>query len=68
MKALKNMNDTEIKVNGINALNKTLGPSGAFKFLTLLNRDITDSVKISRELYKNQSIDAIFTRAKKSWK
>jgi len=64
----KIMDEAEIKLKGIEALNKTLGPSTALRFLTLLHRDSTDYVKISRRLYKGQTIDKIFERAKKHWK
>ncbi len=58
-------NDSEIKIKGIEALNESLGPSGALRFLTLLHRDATDYVDISRRIYENQSIDEIFDRARK---
>jgi hypothetical protein len=64
----KTMNDTEIKFKGIETLNKTLGPSAALRFLTLLHREPTDYVEISKRLYEGQKIDDIFTRAKKHWK
>lgn len=44
----KTMDDTEIKFKGIEALNKILGPTAALRFLTLLHREPTDYVKISR--------------------
>ena len=47
----KALNDTEIKFKGIEALNKTLGPSSALRFLTILHRESTDYVEISRRLY-----------------
>ncbi|MGO9014347.1 MAG: hypothetical protein ACLQF0_05140 [Dissulfurispiraceae bacterium] len=59
------MNDTEIKLKGIDALNKTLGASAALRFLNLLHREPTDYVEISRRLYEGQTIDEIFKRAKK---
>jgi hypothetical protein len=31
------MDDTEIRVSGIDALNKVLGPTAAFRFLTLFS-------------------------------
>lgn len=62
------MNDTEIKVKGIDALNKILGPSAALKFLTFLHREPTDYVEISRRLYEKQTIDEIFERAQKRHK
>jgi hypothetical protein len=55
--------DTEIRFKGIEALNKALGPSAALRFLTLLHRDRTDYVEISRRLYQDQSVDEIFERA-----
>ncbi len=64
----KTMDDAEIKFKGIEALNKTLGPTAALRFLTLLHREPTDYVEISRRLYKGQSIDEIFERAKKHYK
>lgn len=62
------MDDAEIKFKGIEVLNKTLGPTGALRFLTLLHREPTDYVEISRRLYEGQTIDAIFERARKQWK
>ena len=64
----KTMDDTEIKFKGIEALNKTLGPAAALKFLTRFHREPTDYVEISKRLYGKQSIDEIFKRAKKHWK
>jgi len=68
MKKAKIMDDTEIRLSGIDALNKVLGPAGALRFLTLLHREPTDYVEISRRLYEGQTIDEIFDRAKKQWK
>lgn len=64
----KTMNDAEIKFKGIEALNKTLGPATALRILTMLHREPTDYVEISRKLYKEQTIKEIFNRAKKQWK
>lgn len=62
------MDDTEIKIRGIEVLNKTLGPTAALRFLTLFYREPTDYAEISRRLYEGQTIDEIFKRAKKHWK
>ena len=59
------LNDTEIKLRGIDALNKTLGASAALRFLNLLHREPTDYVEIPRRLYEGQTIDEIFKRAEK---
>ena len=64
----KIMDDTEIKFKGIEVLNKSLGTTAALRFLTLLHREPTDYVEISRRLYKGQTIDEIFERARKQWK
>ena len=62
------MDDVEIKISGIEALNKALGPSAALRFLTLIRREPTDYVEISRRLYNGQTAEGIFERAKKNWK
>jgi hypothetical protein len=64
----KNMDDAEIKLKGIEALNETLGPAAALKFLTMLHRERTDYAEISKKLYEGQTIKEIFKRAKKQWK
>ena len=61
------MDDAEIKVSGIEALNEALGTAGALRFLSLMRRDATDYVEISRRLYEGQTIEEIFDRAKKQW-
>lgn len=64
----KVMDDAEIKFKGIEALNKTLGPAAALRFLTMLHREPTDYVEISRKLYEEQTTEEIFKRTKKQWK
>lgn len=67
MKA-KAMSDAEIKVKGIEVLNKNLGHSAALRFLSLLHKEPTDYVKISKRIYKNQTISEIFDRARQHGK
>ncbi len=64
MDKMRTMDDTEVRISGIEVLNKTLGPTAAFRFLTLLHREPTDYVEISRRLYEGQTIDEIFERAR----
>ena len=59
--------ENEIKLSGIKALNKSLGPADALKFLTYMHREPTDYIKVSHDLYKGQSIDQIFQRAQNNW-
>ena len=59
--------DNELRVSGIEALNKALGVSGALRFLTLLHKEPTDYVDVSRRVYAGQSVDEIFDRAKDTW-
>jgi len=68
MEKARTMDDTEIRISGIEALNKALGPAAALRFLTLLHRESTDYVEISRRLYKGQTIEEIFERARGHWK
>ena len=68
MEKARTMDDTEIRISGIEALNKALGPAAALRFLTLLHRESTDYVEISRRLYEGQTIEGIFERAKEHWK
>jgi hypothetical protein len=63
----KIMDDTEIRLSGIEALNKALGPAAALRFLTLIHHEPTDYVGVSRRLYEGQTIEEIFTRAEKQW-
>jgi hypothetical protein len=60
--------ENEIKLKGIEALNKFLGPADALKFLTYMHREPTDYVKVSNDLYKGQSIEEIFQRSQSNWK
>jgi len=62
------MDEMEIRIRGIEALNKTLGPAAALRFLTLFHREPTDYVEISRRLYEGQTTVEIFKRAQKHWK
>jgi hypothetical protein len=62
------VNDTELRIKGIEVLNRNLGPALALRFLTLLHREPTDYVEVSRRLYVGQSVDEIFDRAKQQWR
>ena len=62
------VNDVELRLNGIQALNKALGHTGALRFLSLMGRDPTDYVQISRKLYQGQTVDEIFGRAQDVWR
>ena len=68
MKKMKMMDDTEIRIKGIETLNQALGTSNALRFLSLFHQEPTDYVKISRRLYEGQTVEEIFERARKHWK
>lgn len=51
----------------IEALNHALGPSGAMRFLGMINRDPTNYVEESRRIYQGQTVDEIFARAQEQW-
>lgn len=61
------MNDTELRINGIEALYKALGPTATLRFLSLFQHEPTDYVEISRRMYAGQTVDEIFERAKQHW-
>ena len=62
------MSNTEVTIKGINALQKSLGSTATLRFLSLLHDDATDYVKLSQQLYNEQTIDEIYNRAEKNWK
>lgn len=68
MSATRTMTDNEVRLHGVEALNKALGASGAFRFLTLVSRDPTDYVQVSRGLYEGQTVDEIMDRATENLK
>ncbi len=65
MQRVGTMDDSEIRIGGIEALNRALGPADALRFLSLLHREPTDYVEISRRLYEGQTVDEIFERAER---
>jgi len=67
MEKVKEMNDTELIISGIEILNKSLGVANALRFLSLLHNELTDYVEISQRLYDGQTIEEIFERAKTYW-
>jgi hypothetical protein len=62
------MSDTEVTLKGIEALQKSLGYAATWRFLSLVHGDATDYVKISQQLYQNQTVDEIYNRASQNWK
>ncbi|MCX6673353.1 MAG: hypothetical protein NTY37_06205 [Methanothrix sp.] len=64
----KAIGETELRVLGIDALNKALGPAEALRFLALFHHEPTDYVEVSKKLYENQSVDEIFKRAREHWR
>jgi hypothetical protein len=64
----KAIDESELRVIGLDALNKALGPTEALRFLALFHREPTDYVDVSKKLYENQSVEEIFKRAKEHWR
>jgi hypothetical protein len=63
----KPMDESDLRVLGMDALNKALGPAEALRFLALFHREPTDYVEISKRLYEGQTVEAIFKRAREQW-
>ena len=68
MVAARVMDDAELRITGIDALNKALGPAAALRFLSLVHREPTDYVEVSQRLYEGQAVEEIFERARQNWK
>ena len=64
----RTMGEAELRAAGTDALNKSLGPLGAVRFLALFRSEPTDYVEVSRRLYENQSVEEIFKRARENWR
>ena len=64
----KAMDEAELRITGIEALNKALGPAQALRFLALFHREQTDYVEISKKLYEGQSVEDIFKRTREHWR
>ncbi len=62
-----NLNDTQLRVKALAALKKELGMAATLRFLALMNQNSTDYVQISRQIYEQQQLDEIFSRAKQNW-
>jgi len=62
------IDDSKIRVEGIEALNNALGCAKALRFLSLIHREPTDYVEISGQIYAGQSAGEIFERGKRQWK
>lgn len=62
------MDEAKLRVVGIDALNKALGPAEALRFLALFHREPTDYVEVSRKLYEGQGVEEIFKRARENWR
>jgi len=67
-KKVRAMDEAELRVVGIDALNKALGPAEALRFLALFHREPRDYVEVSRKLYEGQSIGEIIKRACEKWR
>ena len=67
MENIRMMDDSEIRIKGMEALYKSLGAAGALKFLSLLHQEPTNYVDVSKRLYREQTIDDIFARAGQNW-
>lgn len=58
------LNDAQLRVKALATLKKELGMAATLCFLALINQNSTDYVEISRQIYKGQELDEVFSRAK----
>jgi hypothetical protein len=59
----KALEEVELRVLRIEALNKALGPAEAVRFLAMFQRETTDYFEISKRLYEGQVVEDLFLRA-----
>jgi len=59
------LTDTEIKLNGIQALMASLGKVDAERFIALIQREPFDYTKWQRNLWNDQSVEEISRNAMK---
>jgi hypothetical protein len=62
------MNDAQLRVKALTTLKQELGMAATLRFLALMNQNSTDYVEVSRQIYEEQQLDEIFSRAKQNWK
>ncbi|NJN86428.1 MAG: hypothetical protein HC881_09095 [Leptolyngbyaceae cyanobacterium SL_7_1] len=62
------LNDSQLRMKALIALKKELGMAATLRFLALMNQNSTDYVEISRQIYEEQPLDEIFSRARQNWK
>lgn len=61
------LNDAQLRMKALVALKKELGIAETIRFLALMNQNSTDYVDVSRQIYEQQTLDEIFSRAKQNW-
>ncbi len=61
------LNDAQLRVKALTTLKQELGMAATLRFLALINQNPTDYVEIFRQIYEEQQLDEIFSRAKQNW-
>lgn len=64
MKLAYENTDTEIRIMGIQVLFRELGCVKALRFIAQMQHGPEDYLKLQEELFKDMSVDEIYTRAK----
>lgn len=64
MKLAYENTDTEIRIMGIQVLFRELGCANALRFIAQMQHGPEDYLKLQEELFKDMSVDEIYTRAK----
>ena len=59
--------DTEIKINGVHALTKSLGSVAAERFIALIQREPFDYTKWQRTLWADKTIEEISRAAMENY-
>ncbi len=66
--SIPTLTDAQLRVRALATLKQELGMAATLRFLALINQNPTDYVEISRQIYEDQPLDEIFSRARQNWK
>lgn len=58
------VSDLEIRRKGLNVLFKSLGEVDAIRFLSLINYEKRDYLKLQEDIFESMTVDDIYKKAK----
>jgi hypothetical protein len=68
MEDMKILTENALKEKAFDVLNKALGIAETHRFLTMLHKESTNYVALSRKLFKGKTRKELFNLGKRVWK